>query len=143
MVSQTSQYALRAVLFLASTGGGPVVAQDISDTTGVPKGYLHKILRRLGKAGILQAHRGVGGGYELVGKPSDLSVGQILKAIEPVHSAENGVGQNGDSSSQSRPDALRRLLTAARKNLDTIFETTTVQDLLNDDMRALPAQVSA
>ena len=138
MVSQTSQYALRAVLFLASTGGGPVVAQDISDTTGVPKGYLHKILRRLGKAGILQAHRGVGGGYELVGKPCDLSVGQILKAIEPAQ-----LSRNGELGGESNPDALRRLLIAARKNLDAIFESTTVQDLLDDDLDTQPAQISA
>ncbi|PHQ80368.1 MAG: hypothetical protein COB69_06155 [Phycisphaera sp.] len=138
MVSQTSQYALRAVLYLASTGGGPVVAQDISDTTGVPKGYLHKILRRLGKAGILQAHRGVGGGYELVGKPCDLSVGQILKAIEPAQSS-----RNGELGGESNPDALRRLLIAARKNLDAIFESTTVQDLLDDDLDTQPAQISA
>ena len=141
MVSQTSQYALRAVLYLASTGGGPVVAQDISDTTGVPKGYLHKILRRLGKAGILKAHRGVGGGYELGNEPGDLSVGEVLRAIEPVHTAvssENGVVGTG---TEDNADALRRLLISARKHLDTIFDSTTVQDLLNDDQA--PKQLSA
>jgi len=140
MVSQTSQYALRAVLFLASNGGGPVVAQDISDTTGVPKGYLHKILRRLGKAGILHAHRGVGGGYELVSEPCDLSVGQVLKAIEPTNT---GTSRDGEPSGEIGPDALHRLLISARKNLDAIFESTTVQDLINDDRDIQPAQISA
>jgi Rrf2 family nitric oxide-sensitive transcriptional repressor len=132
MVSQTSQYALRAVLFLASTGGGPVVAQDISDTTGVPKGYLHKILRRLGKAGILKAHRGVGGGYELVNNPSDLSVGEILKAIEPSHAVSSLTCQNGEPGNDDNSEALRRLLIAAKTHLDKIFESTSVQDLIND-----------
>ncbi len=142
MVSQTSLYALRAVLYLASTGGGPVVAQDISESTGVPKGYLHKILRRLGKAGILHAHRGVGGGYELVNPPAELSVGEVLKAIEPSSGFENA-GRSGEQAADRSSDALRRLMISARSHLDTIFESTTVQDLLNGDADTPAKQIPA
>ena len=122
MVSQTSEYALQAVLFLAHAGGGPAVAQDISEATGVPKGYLHKILRKLGKAGILGSQRGVGGGYVLLRPASQISVLQIIRATDASRKAPNP--QLADS------DPVHRLIERASVRVDDVFESTSVQDLV-------------
>jgi len=82
VISQTSEYALRAVVYIASIGGGPAVAQDIADATRVPHGYLSKILRQLARAGILAAQRGIGGGFMLARQPQDISITDILRAVD-------------------------------------------------------------
>lgn len=122
MVSQTSEYALHAVLFLARAGGGPAVAQDISEATGVPKGYLHKILRRLGKAGILGSQRGVGGGYLLLRPANQITVLQVVRAIEPA--------PRGFDGAKPEMDPVHRLIERAAERVDDVFETTSVQDLI-------------
>ena len=122
MVSQTAEYALKAVLFLANAGGGPAVAQDISEATGVPKGYLHKILRRLGKAGILGSQRGVGGGYVLLKPPSQISVLQVFRATAGTMKPQSW----GDNAL----DPVHKLIEKAARRVDEVFESTTVQDLV-------------
>ena len=84
MISQTSEYALRAVVHLAQIGHGPAVASDIATATRVPLGYLHKILRMLAKDGILLAQRGSGGGFALAKLPSAISVLDVLRATDTV-----------------------------------------------------------
>lgn len=142
MVSLTSQYALRAVLYLATVGGGPVVAEAISKNTGVPKGYLHKILRRLGKAGILNAQRGVGGGYVLSHQPSEISVCQVLKAIEPQQ-PDFSFDPCKTDDGMSMPDAVGKLIKSAQSHIEQIFTETSIEDLLNDENDAMPAQIPA
>lgn len=82
MISQTSEYALRAVVYIASIGGGPAVAQQIAEATRVPQGYLSKILRQLARAGILAAQRGIGGGFMLARQPENISITDILRAVD-------------------------------------------------------------
>ncbi|MCA9272751.1 MAG: Rrf2 family transcriptional regulator [Phycisphaerales bacterium] len=122
MVSQTAEYALHAVLFLANAGGGPAVAQDISEATGVPKGYLHKILRRLGKAGILGSQRGVGGGYVLLKPASQISVLQVIKATTGSTKANTTIADG--------QDPIHRLIERASGRVDDIFQSTSMQDLV-------------
>jgi len=122
MVSQTAEYGLKAVLFLAKAGGGPAVAQDISDATGVPKGYLHKILRRLGKAGILGSQRGVGGGYVLLKPASQISALEIIRATASTVQTQI---TNGKAE-----DPVHRMIERAAHRTDELFESTSVQDLI-------------
>ena len=59
MISQTAEYALRSVVFLGSQVGQPVTTQRIAVATQVPVGYLSKVLQGLGKAGLVDAQRGL------------------------------------------------------------------------------------
>ena len=66
MLSKTSEYALRAVLFLARESRDiPVPAGDIATGLDVPANYLSKILHTLSRAGVVSSERGPGGGYRL------------------------------------------------------------------------------
>lgn len=58
MLSQTAEYALRAIVYLAGRDGKPVTAQNLAAAARVPADYLSKVLRTLGRTGIVLAQRG-------------------------------------------------------------------------------------
>jgi Rrf2 family transcriptional regulator, iron-sulfur cluster assembly transcription factor len=81
-ISQTARYALRALACLAAGSCAPAFIQDISDCSGVPRPYLAKILRRLNEAGLVDAKRGHTGGVRLVRAAHDISLWDIVAAID-------------------------------------------------------------
>ena len=84
MISQTTEYALRAVVYLASSGGTPINRNAIAEATGVPTDYLTKVLQELDQAAIVSAQRGPGGGYQLNVDPNNTSVYDVVEAISGV-----------------------------------------------------------
>src|SRR5688572_19877331 len=88
MVSQTAEYALRAVVCLGSQADTPMTTQQIADATRVPAGYLSKVLQALGRAGLVHSQRGLHGGFTL-GRPMDqLSVLDVINAVDPLKRIE-------------------------------------------------------
>lgn len=84
MISQTTEYALRAVVWLASHPDRPLTAQQIAESTRVPAGYLAKVLQGLSRAGLLRSQRGLGGGFTLARPPSQLSIWEVVQAVDPI-----------------------------------------------------------
>jgi Rrf2 family nitric oxide-sensitive transcriptional repressor len=84
MFSQTVEYALRTVVWLAVQGGAPRTTQQISEATKVPPGYLAKVLQTLGRAHLVGAQRGVNGGFVLAVPADELSVLDVITAIDPI-----------------------------------------------------------
>lgn len=83
-VSQTAEYALRAVVWLAQNPGVPQTTQQLAAGTHVSVSYLPKVLQPLGRAGILTSQRGINGGYSLARDPEDLSVLEIISCVDPI-----------------------------------------------------------
>ncbi len=84
MFSQTAEYALRAVIYLAQNqSDGAIDSQRIADATQVPPSYLAKILQDLARTEILHSKRGVGGGFRLTVSPDDLSILDVINAVDP------------------------------------------------------------
>jgi len=89
LLSQTAEYALRAVVWLAAHGEeGPVRASDLSGATGIPVHYLAKILRRLVLAGVLTSQKGQGGGFSLARPPQEIRFLDVLEAVDAYPSEE-------------------------------------------------------
>lgn len=84
MISQTTEYALRAVVWLAANPEKPLTAQQIAEATRVPAGYLAKVLQGLSRAGLLHSQRGLGGGFTLARQPSDLTMWEVVQAVDPL-----------------------------------------------------------
>jgi Rrf2 family transcriptional regulator, nitric oxide-sensitive transcriptional repressor len=84
VISQTTEYALRAVVWLASHPDRPLTAQQIAEATRVPAGYLAKVLQGLSRAGLLRSQRGLGGGFTLARDPADLSLWEVVQAVDPI-----------------------------------------------------------
>jgi Rrf2 family transcriptional regulator, nitric oxide-sensitive transcriptional repressor len=84
LFSQTSEYALRAVVCLAERHGRLVKTQEIAEATQVPANYLSKVLLLLARAGFVNSERGIYGGHELKRPPAKLSILDIVNAVDPI-----------------------------------------------------------
>jgi Rrf2 family transcriptional regulator, nitric oxide-sensitive transcriptional repressor len=83
-VSQTAEYALRAVVWLAQNPGQPQTTQQLADGTHVSASYLPKVLQPLGRAGVITSQRGVNGGYTLDRDPAGLTVLEVVNCVDPI-----------------------------------------------------------
>jgi Rrf2 family protein len=92
-VSTRGDYASRALLSLAlhEDEVGPTSVRDIADRTGLPQPYLEQILLALKGAGLVRSKRGVGGGYVLARPPSEITLGQVVSAVDgPIAAGDFG-----------------------------------------------------
>jgi Rrf2 family protein len=130
VISQTAEYALRAVVVLGSQGGRPATTQRIAADTKVPAGYLAKVLQALGKAGLVAAQRGLHGGYVLARPLDELTVLEVVNAVDPVrriqHCPLDLAAHAGNLCS------LHRRLDQGIALIESYFEQTTVGQLLDE-----------
>lgn len=92
-VSTRGDYASRALLSLALHGAeeGPTSVRDIAERTALPQPYLEQILLALKGAGLVRSKRGVGGGYVLAHDPGQITLGQIVSAVDgPIVAGDFG-----------------------------------------------------
>ncbi len=92
-VSTRGDYASRALLSLAlhADGAGPTSVRDIAERTGLPQPYLEQILLALKGAGLVRSKRGVGGGYVLARSPAEVTLSQIVAAVDgPIVAGDFG-----------------------------------------------------
>ena len=98
-VSTRGDYASRALLSLAlhADESGPTSVRDIAERTGLPQPYLEQILLALKGAGLVRSKRGVGGGYVLARDPKEITLAEIVSAVDgPIEVGDFGrPHQNG------------------------------------------------
>jgi Rrf2 family protein len=83
MLSKKAKYGLKAVLTLADEAGqAPVQASELAHRQKLPRKFLEAILLELKRGGILASKKGRGGGYVLTRKPGDITVGQVIRALQ-------------------------------------------------------------
>ncbi|HEU0222456.1 MAG TPA: Rrf2 family transcriptional regulator [Paracoccaceae bacterium] len=83
MISQKAQYALRALIALARSGGQEALQiGDIADAQRIPKKFLEQILLDLKHHGLVMSRRGKAGGYMLLKRPDDITFGEVLRIID-------------------------------------------------------------
>lgn len=83
LITRATEYAIRAVLYLAKQPAGDVVLKkDICKTQDITPAFLTKIFQPLIKAGIVGSQRGVGGGFYLAKNPEEISLLDIIQAQE-------------------------------------------------------------
>jgi len=81
--SKKSEYALRALLELTEAyGQRPVRRSDIAERQRIPLGFLESILLQLKHAGVLGSRPGVDGGFRLIKKPEQISLGSVIRALD-------------------------------------------------------------
>ncbi|GAB4452622.1 MAG: RrF2 family transcriptional regulator [Armatimonadaceae bacterium] len=83
MISQTAEYALRAIVYLAERGEAQTI-QQIAKATHIPAGYLSKVMQSLARQDIVSSQRGLGGGFSLVADPHVLTVYEIVQTVDPL-----------------------------------------------------------
>ena len=82
-LSRKGEYALRAMICLSLRyKEGPVRIKEIAEREKIPRKFLELILLELKKAGLLQSHRGVGGGYSLIKSPEKISLARVIRIVD-------------------------------------------------------------
>jgi Rrf2 family protein len=121
---------VRAALELAaSEGEGPVKREALAEAQSIPINFLENILLDLKRAGLVQSQRGQEGGYWLARPASEISVADVVRAVDgPL---VNVRGANPDSVEYTgNAEHLRDVWLAARASLRTVLESTSLADLV-------------
>ena len=84
MISQTAEYALRAIVHLASPHTHPPTTVQIAQAAQILSDYLAKVLRSLSRAGLVRSQRGPGGGHVLTRNPKMMTVLEVVNAVDPL-----------------------------------------------------------
>jgi Rrf2 family protein len=82
MISQKAKYAFKALAELAARQGDSVQIEEIASEAAIPRKFLEHILLDLKRAGIAASRRGRSGGYALIKRPEDITIGNVLRAID-------------------------------------------------------------
>ena len=135
-LSQTAEYALRAVVWLAQHDGDPQTNQQIAEGCRMPAGYLAKVLQPLAKSELISSQRGVGGGYVLVRPPATLPLIDVINAVEPVQRIRSCPLKL--SSHGSKLCALHQTLDNAMADVERALTQKTVAQLLEMNTGVLP-----
>lgn len=136
MISQTVEYALRAVVTIAKHEGVPCTAQQISQITQVPGPYLSKLMQGLVREGIVSSQRGLHGGFVLAKEPSKLTIWEVADAVEPFQRILEC--PLGIKSHRGVLCSLHKRLDAAMATVEEQFRSTTIADVLADSGDASP-----
>ena len=146
-VSAKADYALRACVELAAVeGAGAVKGDSIAQAQGIPLKFLENILLDLKHAGLVQSQRGAEGGYWLAKEPSEISVADVIRAVEgPIANVRGDRPEQVEYAGAA--EALREVWIAVRGNLRAVLETVTLADVaageLPDDVRRIAADPDA
>lgn len=131
MFSNTAEYALRAVAALAEDWQQPHPVQRIAERTRMPIDYLSKVMQLLCKAGVVKAQRGRHGGYKLSRAPEQLSLLEVINAVDPIRRInECPLGLPGHGSNLC---PLHRRLDNAIRETESAFRETTLGELLQSN----------
>lgn len=130
MLSQTAEYALRAVVALGTGRGGSMTTQQIASQTLVPAGYLSKVLQALGRAGLVEGQRGSGGGFVLARPAREITVLDVINAVDPVQRIERCPLERPEH--KHRMCALHRRLDLGIALVEQVYGRTTIDELLDE-----------
>jgi Rrf2 family protein len=138
-VSAKADYAVRATVELAARGGGPVKRDELASAQNIPGGFLENILLDLRQADVIHSQRGPEGGYWLARPADQVTVADIVRAVEGPLASVRGE-RPGSLSFQGTAQPLEELWVAVRASLRSVLESVTLADLAEGE---LPAEVAA
>lgn len=139
-VTAKVDYAVRAATMLATCAAadeGPVKGERIATSQDIPVKYLENILSELRQAGIVRSQRGAEGGYWLARPASQISVADIIRAVEGPLAHVRGERAEALDYPEGT-GALQEMWVAVRAALRGVLETVTIEQIATD---SLPARI--
>lgn len=138
-VSAKSDYALRALIEMAGREDGRAVsAEELGRAQDIPHGFLQAILADLRKAGIVISQRGQSGGWRLGRPASEVSVADVIRAVDGPLVSVYGLRPEAVTYNESA-NVLQHVWIAARDSLREVFEFVSIEQLAT---RELPETVT-
>lgn len=136
MLSNSSKYAIKAVLYLAlhSSEDCKIMVKDISEPINVPQAYIAKLLQELSRANIISSTRGPKGGFYLSEVDKDQPVFNILKIIDGEKRLTSCM-LSLDNCNEKKPCPLHNILSASRTTILASLKEKTIKELSEDVKR--------
>lgn len=133
MLSNSSKYALKAVLYLAlhTDENNKMMVKDISERINVPKAYIAKLLQELSKRKIISSTKGPKGGFYLNPSNRNETIIQIIEVIDGKKKMESCLLGLEDCNEQ-KPCPIHRLISPSRSKMIALLENKTINDLAKD-----------
>ncbi|HOX24129.1 MAG TPA: Rrf2 family transcriptional regulator [Candidatus Krumholzibacteria bacterium] len=130
MISQTAEYALRAVTWLAGHPDRPLGTPQISMAARVPSGYLAKVMQMLARADLVVSAPGRNGGFRLTRDPATISVLDVINAVDPIGRIRSCPLELAGHGEHLCP--LHRRLDDAMAQVEFAFANSTIAELLGE-----------
>ncbi|MDX6470568.1 MAG: hypothetical protein QOF75_2371 [Gaiellaceae bacterium] len=129
-----ADYAVRAAVELAaSVGEGPVKAEQLSEAQSIPLNFLENILAELRRAGIVESRRGAAGGYLLAKAPEDVSLADVIRAVEGPLANVRGLSPDA-LEYEGSAEPLRDVWVALRASVRAVLEQVTLADVAKGEL---------
>lgn len=122
MIQKKTVKALDIAVFITSRASvEPVTTEEIAHGLNLSSSYTESILKELREAGLIRAHRGPGGGYQIRGNPEDISLWDVVQHFEEVHSFD-AIYPDGDHP-------MKALESDIQSNMQTLLQAQTLSDV--------------
>lgn len=141
-VSAKADYAVRAAAELAAADEGPVKGGVLAEAQDIPLQFLEHILLELKHVGIVRARRGAKGGYWLAKPAEEVTVADIVRAVEgPIANVQSNPPESIEYSGNAQH--LQEVWIAVRANLRAVLEEVTLADLVSGEMPSVVTDLAA
>jgi len=120
--------ALSSILEAAAEPGRQVVAADVAQKYGVSVHHLAKVLRQLGRAGLLESARGVGGGYRFVGNARRVTLLDVIEIFEDISARPAEGAERETVTDEGR--GIARVLAEIDQTAKAVFGSITIATML-------------
>src|SRR5213595_2904229 len=141
-VSAKADYALRAVIEVAGSADGPVKGERIAQAQEIPLKFLENILGDLRQAGLVRSQRGVEGGYWLARPAAEITLADVIRAVEGPLANVRGVRPESIEYAGSA-EPLREVWVAVRASLRAVLEEVTLADVAHGELPAAVRELVA
>lgn len=135
LITQKHKYALRAIFELARhyQRGGQVKLADIAEAQAIPLRFLEVIMAELKPSGLVASKRGYYGGYTLLRRPEDVSVGEIFRFLDDAQSRDRCNACDARENCPLHGEcAFMPMWNRVQDAIYNVYDQTTIQDLLNN-----------
>ena len=131
MLSNSAEYALKAVLFIAGVPDKrPVRASRVADELHIPGNYLSKILHELARSGILESFRGRTGGFVLSRKPEAITLGEVVSCFDRITEPGGLCLLSRSGCDTKNPCSAHSRWSSVQETVKDFFENTKISHLL-------------
>ncbi len=132
-VSAKADYAVRAAVELAAAEEGPIKGERLAEAQDIPLQFLEHILLELKHQGIVRARRGAKGGYWLAKPADEVTVAEIVRAVEgPIAHVQSAPPE--DIAYRGNSEHLQKVWIAVRASLRAVLEEVTLADLVSGEL---------
>ncbi|MDP9433081.1 MAG: Rrf2 family transcriptional regulator [Actinomycetota bacterium] len=143
-ISAKSDYAMRALLVLAAATDENVLVKGevLADSQKLPRKFLENILLELRRAGIVTSQRGADGGYRLARPASDISLADVMRAVDGPLAEVRGLRPES-AQYVGAAEHMREVWVAVRASLRAVLESVTLADVVSGKLPPMVEELAS